>query len=149
MHSAPALLSHVCQGNKTCTICQKVCSSMQALKVHIREQHMDDPALQCDQCNYTAGDSHGLNVHKWSQLPPESRYKCDQCHKSYSQKWHLKQHQQEHQGRFGPCPTAGLPSCRSLDLQHMFRDVHLRKVDLLKRNISVRSAGEGTAKKRS
>ena len=96
MYSAPAVLSRVHQGNKTCTICQKVCSSMQALKVHIRGQHMDDPAPQYDQCDYTAGDKYGLDVHKRSHLPPESRYKCDQCHKSYSQKWHLKQHQQEH-----------------------------------------------------
>ena len=90
MHSAPAVLSRVCQGNKTCTICQRVCNSTQALKVHIRVQHMEDPALQCDQCKYTAGDKYGLDVHKWSHLPPDSRYKCDQCPKSYSQKWHLK-----------------------------------------------------------
>ena len=45
MHNAPAMLSCVCQGNKTCTICQKVCSSTQALKVHIRGQHMEDLAL--------------------------------------------------------------------------------------------------------
>ena len=65
---------------------------------------MEDPALQCDQCDYTAGDKCGLNVHKHSHLPLESKYKCNQCHKSYSQKGHLKQHQKEHQGRFGPCP---------------------------------------------
>ena len=76
MHS-PTVLSHVHQGNKTCTICQKVCSSMQAHKDHIRGQHMNDLALQCDQCNYTAGDKYGLDVHKWSHLAPESRYKCE------------------------------------------------------------------------
>ena len=36
VHSAPAVLSCVRQGNETCTICQKACSSTQALKVHIR-----------------------------------------------------------------------------------------------------------------
>ena len=123
MHSAPAVLSCVCQGNKTCTFCQKVCSSMQALKVHIRGQHMEDLALQCNQCSYTAGDKYGLDVHKCSHLPPEARHKCDQCSKSYSQKWHLIQHQLEHRGRFGPCPhcratftqksalTAHVPRC--------------------------------------
>ena len=125
MHSAPAVLSRVHQGNKMCTICQRVCSSTQALEVHIRGQHMEDPALQCDQCDYTTGDKYGLDVHKQSHLSTESRYKCDQYPKSYSQKWHLKQHQQEHQGRFGPCPhcrdtftqksglTAHLPRCPS------------------------------------
>ena len=122
MHSTPTVLSHVHQGNKTCTICQKVCSSMQALKVHIRGQHIDDLALKCDQCNYTAGDKYSLDVHKWNHLPPESRYKCNQCHKSYSQKWHLKQHQQENQGRFGPWPhcratfvqKSGLSTCSQM-----------------------------------
>ena len=42
----------------------------------------------------------GPSVHCHSHLPPESRFQCDQCPKSYSQKWHLKQHQK----RFGPCP---------------------------------------------
>ena len=125
VHSAPAVMSHVHQGNKTCTICQKACSSTQDLKVHIRGQHMEDPALQCNQCSYTAGDKYGLDVHKCSHLPLEARHKCDQCTKSYSQKWHLRQHQQEHQGRFGPCPhcratfaqksglTAHVPRCPS------------------------------------
>ena len=125
MHSAPAVLSHVHQGKKTCTICQRVSNSTQALKVHIRGQHMEDLALQCDQCKNTAGDKYGLDVHKRSHLPPDSRYKCDQCPKSSSQKWHLKQHQQEHQGKFSPCPycrgtfaqksglAAHLPRCPS------------------------------------
>ena len=104
MHSAPAVLSHVHQGNKTCTTCQRMCNNTQALKMYIRGQHMEDPALQCDQCSYTAGDKYGLSVHKCSHLPSESKYKCDQCHKCYSQKGHLKQHQKEHKGRFGPCP---------------------------------------------
>ena len=81
MHSTPAVLSHVLQGNKTCTICQHICSNTQALKVHIRGEHMDDPSLQCDQCNYTAGDKYGLDLHHHSHLPPESRYQCDQCPK--------------------------------------------------------------------
>ena len=63
---------------------------------------MEDPSLQCDECDYTAGDKHGLGLHRRSHLPPESRFQCDQCPKS--QKWHFKQHQNEHQGRFGPCP---------------------------------------------
>ena len=104
MHNAPAVLSHVRQGNKTCVICQCVCSSTQALKVHIRGQHMEDPSLQCHECDYTAGDKHGLDLHHCSHLPPESRFQCDQCPKCYSQKWHLKQHQKEQQGKFGPCP---------------------------------------------
>ena len=70
MHSAPAVLSHVQQGNKTCTICQRICNSTQALKVHIRGQHMDDLSLQCDQCDYTAGDKYGLDLHHHSHLPP-------------------------------------------------------------------------------
>ena len=63
MHNTPAVLSHVRQGNKTCVICQRICSSTQALKVHIRGQHMEDPSLQCDECDYTAGDKHGLDLH--------------------------------------------------------------------------------------
>ena len=85
MHSTQAVLSHIQQGNKTCTICQHICSSTQALKVYIRGQHMDDPSLQCDQCDYTAGDKYGLDLHHHSHLSPESRYQCDQCLKSYSQ----------------------------------------------------------------
>ena len=98
--TVPQQYSATCNGNKTCTICQHICSSTQALKVHIRGQHMDDPSLQCD---YTAGDKYGLDLHRHSHLTPESRYQCDQCPKSYSQKWHLKQRQQEHQGRFSSC----------------------------------------------
>ena len=125
LHNAQAVLSHVRQGNKTCSICQRVCSGTQALKVHIRGQHMEDSSLQCDECDYTAGDKHGLDLHQRTHLPPESRFQCDQCPKSYSQKWHLKQHQKEHLGRFGPCPhcratfaqksglVAHLPRCPS------------------------------------
>ena len=125
LHNAPAVLSRVRQGNKTCSICQRVCSGTQALKVHIRGQHMEDSSLQCDECDYTAGDKHGLDLHQRTHLPPESRFQCDQCPKSYSQKWHLKQHQKEHLGRFGPCPhcratfaqksglVAHLPRCPS------------------------------------
>ena len=120
MHSTPAVLSHVCQGNKTCTICQKICSSMQALKVHIRGHHMGDQAFQCDQCSYTAGDKYGLDVHKCSHLPPEARHKCDQCPKSFCQKWHLRQHQLEHQGRFGPCSH-----CRATFAQKSGLTVHV------------------------
>ena len=104
LQSAPAVFSHVRQGNKTCTICQHVCSSTQALKVHIRGQHMEDASLQCDQCDYTAGDKYRLESHCRTHLLPEARFQCDQCPKSYSLKWHLRQHQKEHQGRFGPCP---------------------------------------------
>ena len=123
VHSTPAVLSRVHQGNKTCTICEKACSSIQALKVHIRGQHMENPALQCDQCSYTAGEKYGLDEHMCSHLPQKARHKCDQCPKSYSQKWHPRQHQLEHQGRFGTCPhcrttfsqksglTAHVPRC--------------------------------------
>ena len=125
LHNASAVLSRVRQGNRTCSICQRVCSGTQALKVHIRGQHMEDSSLQCDECDYTAGDKHGLDLHQHTHLPPESRFQCDQCPKSYSQKWHLKQHQKEHLGRFGPCPhcratfaqksglVAHLPRCPS------------------------------------
>ena len=122
MHSAPAILSRIQQGNKTCAICQRVCSSTQALKVHIRGQHMEDPSLHCDECNYTAGDKYGLDLRHRSHLPPESRFQCDQCPKSYSQKWHLKQYQKEHQGRFGPCPH-----CRATFAQKSGLVVHIPK----------------------
>ena len=104
LQSTPAVLSHVRQGNKTCTICQCVCNSTQALKVHIRGQHMEDASLQSDQCDYTAGDKYRLESHHCTHLPPEARFQCDQCPKSYSLKWHLRQHQKEQQGRFSPCP---------------------------------------------
>ena len=102
-HNVPAVLSRVREGNKMCTICQRVCSSTQALKTHIRGQHMSDPALQCSQCDFTAGDKYGLRVHIATHQPA-SKFQCDQCPRSYNTKGHLKQHQMEHQGRFGPCP---------------------------------------------
>ena len=45
LHNASAVLSRVKEGNKTCTICRKVCSSTQILKTHIRGQHLKDPTL--------------------------------------------------------------------------------------------------------
>ena len=69
LHNASAVLSRVKEGNKTCTICRKVCSSTQILKTHIRGQHMKDPTLQCSQCNFTAGDKYGLRVHVATHQP--------------------------------------------------------------------------------
>ena len=102
-HNMPAVLSRVREGNKTCTICQWVCSSTQALRTHIKGQHMSDPALQCSQCNFTAGDKYGLRVHMATHQPA-SKFHCDQCSLSYNIQGHFKQHQREHQGRFRPCP---------------------------------------------
>ena len=103
LHDAPAVLSRVREGNKTCTICQKVCSSMQALKTHIRGQHMKDPALQCSHCEFSAGNKYGLRVHMATHQPT-SKFQSDQCPHLYNTKGHLKQHQREHQGRLEPCP---------------------------------------------
>ena len=100
-HNVPAVLSRVREGNKMCTICQRVCSCTQALKTHIRVQHMSDPALQCS--DFTAGDKYGLKIHMATHQPA-SKFQCDQCPRSYNTKGHLKQHQLEHQGRFRPCP---------------------------------------------
>ena len=97
LHNAPAVLSRVREGNKTCTICQKVCSSIQTLKTHIRGQHMKDPMLQCSQCDFSAGDKYGLKVHLATHQPA-SRFQCDQCPCSYNTKGHLRQHQKEHKG---------------------------------------------------
>ena len=103
LHNALTILSRVREGNKTCTICQKVCSSTQTLKTHIRGQYMKDPTLQCSQCDFSAGDKYGLKMHMATHQPA-SRFQCDQCLHSYNTKGHLNQHQKEHQGRFGPCP---------------------------------------------
>ena len=59
----PAVLSRVRQGNKTCTICNKVCSTTQNLRIHIRGQHMKDTRFKCSKCNHVAWDSHTLRVH--------------------------------------------------------------------------------------
>ena len=101
-HNGPAVLSRVREGNKMCTICQQVCSSTQALKIHIRGQHMSDPALQYSHCNFTAGDKYGLNMHMTTRQPT-SKFQYDQCPRSHNTKGHLKQHQSEHQDRFWPC----------------------------------------------
>ena len=103
LHNAFAVLSRVKEGNKTCTISRKVCSSTQVLKTHIKGQHLKDPTMQCSQCNFTAGDKYGLRVHMATHQPA-SRFHCNQCLHSYNTKGHLNQHQKEHQGRFGPCP---------------------------------------------
>ena len=64
LHNTPAVLSRVREGNKTCTIWQKVCRS-----THIRGQHMKDPTLQCSQCEFSAGDKYGLKVHMATHQP--------------------------------------------------------------------------------
>ena len=102
---------------------------------------MEDPSLQCDECDYTVGDKHGLDLHHCTHLPPESRFQCDQCPKSYSQKWHLKQHQKEHQGRFGPCPH-----CRATFAQKSGLVAHVpRKEELQRSHFPVKSVDESTA----
>ena len=103
LHNVPAVLSRVRKGNKTCTICQRVCSSTQALRTHIMGQHMSYPALQCSHCDFTEEDKYGLRVHMATHKPT-FEFQCDQCPHSYNTKGHLKQHQREHQSRFGPCP---------------------------------------------
>ena len=103
LHNASAVLSRVKDGNKTCTICRRVCSTTQLLKTHIRGQHLKDPTLKCSQCDFVAGDKYGLKVHLATHQS-SSKFQCSQCPRSYNTKGHLNQHQKEHQGRFGPCP---------------------------------------------
>ena len=90
MHSTPAVLSCIRQGNKACVICQHICSSTQALKVHIRGQHMEDPSLQCDECDYTAGDKHGLDLHRHSHCLQRPDFNVISAPKVTVKKWHLK-----------------------------------------------------------
>ena len=103
LHNAPAVLSRVREGNKTCTICKKTFSTTQNLRTHIRGQHMKEPTLQCSHCDFTAGDKYGLKAHLATHQSA-TRFQCSQCPHSYNTKGHLNQHQREHQGRFGPCP---------------------------------------------
>ena len=101
---APAVLSRVRQGNKTCTICNKVCSTTQNLRIHIRSQHMKDSRFKCSKCDHIARDAHSLRVHALTHEEAAKKHRCDQCPKSYYTKGHLNQHKKEHQGRAGPCP---------------------------------------------
>ena len=59
----PAVLSRVRQANKICTICNKVCSTTQNLRIHIRGQHMKDSRFKYSKCYHVAGDVHSLKVH--------------------------------------------------------------------------------------
>ena len=114
-HNAPAVLSKVREGNKMCTICQRVCSNTQALKTNIRGKHMSNPALQCSHCDFTEGDNYGLRMHMATHQPA-SKFQCDQCPRSYNTKGHLKQHRMEHQGRFRPCPHCQATFAQKSDL---------------------------------
>ena len=100
----PAVLSRVRQGNRTCTICNKVCSTTQNLRIHIRGQHMKDTRFKCSKCNNVAGNPHSLRVHALTHEEAAKKHRCDQCPKSYNTKGHLNQHKKEHQGRAGSCP---------------------------------------------
>ena len=102
MHSAPAVLSHIQQGNKTCAICQHICSSTQALKVSgvsiWRIHHsivMNVTILQETSMGWIY-----ITAVICLQSPDFNVISAPKV----SQKWHLKQHQKEHWGRFGPCP---------------------------------------------
>ena len=101
---APAVLTRVRQGNRTCTICNKVCSTTQNLRIHIRGQHMKDTRFKCSKCDHVAGDAHSLRVHALTHEKAAKKHRCDHCPKSYNIKGHLNQHKKEHQGRAGPCP---------------------------------------------
>ena len=82
--SAPVVLSRVRQGNKTCTICNQVCSTMQNLHIHIRGQQMKDSRFKCSQCEHVAGDAHSLQVHSLMHTAVSSKHRCEQCPKSYN-----------------------------------------------------------------
>lgn len=101
---APAVLSRVRQGNKTCTTCNKVCSTSQNLRIHIRGQHMKDTRFKYSKCDHVAGDAHSLKVHDLTHDAAAKKHRCDQSPKSYNTKGHLNQHKKEHQGTTGPCP---------------------------------------------
>ena len=101
---ALAVLSRVRQGNKTCTICNKVCSTTQNLCIHIRGQHMKDSRFRCSRCEFIAGDMHSLKVHALMHEEAAKKHWCDQCPKSYNAKGHLTQNKTEHMGRAGSCP---------------------------------------------
>ena len=101
---APAVLSRIRPGYKTCTICNKVCSTTQNLCSHIRGQHMKDSRFKCNKCEFIAGDVHSLKVHALMHEKAAKKHWCDQCPKSYNTKGHLIQHKKEHMGTAGPCP---------------------------------------------
>ena len=85
LHNASAVLSHVKDGNKTCTICRRVCSTTQLLKTHIRGQHLKDPALKCSQCDFVAGDKYGFKVHLATHQS-SSKFQCSSVHAHTTQK---------------------------------------------------------------
>ena len=101
----PAVLSRVRQGNRTCTICNKVCSTTQNLRIHIRGQHMKNSRFKCSKCDHVAWDANSLRVHALTNEEAAKKHRCDQCPKSYNTKGLLNQHKKEHQGRAGPCPS--------------------------------------------
>ena len=94
--SGQAVLSRVRQANKTCTICNQVCSTMQNLC-----------RFKCSQCEHVVGDAHSLKVHSLMHAAVTSKHRCNQCPKSYNTKGHLNQHKKEHMGRAGPCHHCG------------------------------------------
>ena len=75
----PAVLSRVRQGNRTCTTCNKECSTTQNLRIHIRGQHMKDSRFKCSKCDHVAGDAHSLRVHAVTHEEAAKKHRCDQC----------------------------------------------------------------------
>ena len=75
----PAVLSRVRQGNKTCTIYNKVCSTTH----NIRGQHMKNSRRKCSKCDHVAGDAHSLRVHALTHEEAAKKHRCDQCPKQH------------------------------------------------------------------
>lgn len=89
--------THTNQNNFKCEQCDKVLSSAEGLKLHMR-YHSDDQSIMCEICGRAFLQPYRLKVHMESHMREGNDYRCHICSRSCRDPQKLEKHMKLHTG---------------------------------------------------
>lgn len=117
-----------CEGIK-CKDCDKVCLSVEHLKLHFRDSHSDKKYM-CEFCAASFRNSSMLRVHLNTVHSDARNYKCNICDKTFKIKVGLKKHLYVHE----PVHRFQCNKCNLTFKWKQALDNHLKKCKVTKEN---------------